>query len=245
MDILSAIVNYPAIDTDRYVFNGRNVPRITAILSQMLHEDFLMSWSNSLGFKRQSYKQTLQRAADIGQHVHDSIEKFLMSGYVSLESVQDDMLFEVTNGLESFISWYKYMKNNYDIKVIGMEQKLICPYYGGTYDLLLEVDGKLYLIDFKTSNHIGYKYFIQGSVYKKMLEDIGYIIEGIVILQLNKNEIKYNQYFLLSNNIEHSKYMDTCIQTFNGLVYSYYGRLHLEQGFNNILMKDHVIEMRE
>ena len=39
-----------------------------------------------------------------------------------------------------------------------MEETITCPYFGGTYDFLVEINGRNWLIDFKTSNHIGYKY---------------------------------------------------------------------------------------
>jgi len=43
-----------------YVYNGKHVPRVTNILGKTIHEDYLMQWSNSLGFKRKSYSKTLK-----------------------------------------------------------------------------------------------------------------------------------------------------------------------------------------
>ena len=67
----------PELDTDRYKWNGIPVPRVTNIISKTIHEDFLMYWANSLGFKHKGYKKTLDAAADYGTKTHDALEKFL------------------------------------------------------------------------------------------------------------------------------------------------------------------------
>ena len=42
------------IEGNHYQYQGYNIPRVTEILSSMLHENFLMVWSNSIGlYKRQ------------------------------------------------------------------------------------------------------------------------------------------------------------------------------------------------
>ena len=37
---------------DTYQLDGKRVPRVTEVLSAMLHEDGLMNWANGLGKKR-------------------------------------------------------------------------------------------------------------------------------------------------------------------------------------------------
>ena len=49
---------------DTYKIDDKRVPRVTEVLSAMLHEDGLMHWSNSLGWKRISYKAFMKEAAD-------------------------------------------------------------------------------------------------------------------------------------------------------------------------------------
>jgi len=236
MNILNNITVKPDIANTHYEFNNNKVPRVTHILSSMLHEDSLMFWANSLGWKRQSYSKTLKKAASIGTFVHEYIESFLRGNEIDLEVVPIELREEVSYGFKSFILWYKKLIKNNEIEIINMEQQLICEWYGGTYDLLIKINGKVYLVDYKTSKHIGYRYYMQLSVYKDLLErDIK--IDGIIVLQVSKESIGYNEYILYSDNPLHAEYMNSCVQTFRGLVYSYYGRLHLEQEANNINFK--------
>ena len=63
------------------------------------------------------------------------------------------------------------VNENMPFRVIETEKQLVCPYFGGTLDCLAEIDGRIYIIDFKTSNHITYKYFLQLAAYKYMIEN--------------------------------------------------------------------------
>ena len=65
------------IKEERYFYNEVPVPRVTEIISKMISEEYLLYWANSLGFKHQGYKKTVQRAADIGSESHDLINRFL------------------------------------------------------------------------------------------------------------------------------------------------------------------------
>ena len=46
------------IDSE-YTYNGTTVPRVTKIISRCIHNDSLMYWANSLGFKHQSYAKVI------------------------------------------------------------------------------------------------------------------------------------------------------------------------------------------
>ena len=75
---LKEIVEFPNIDTDRY-YNDDNisVPRVTDILSTMMHSDALMYWANNLGLKGIRYTSALHKASYIGTVAHNTIEEFL------------------------------------------------------------------------------------------------------------------------------------------------------------------------
>ena len=36
---------------DRYTYNGKNVPRVTEVISKMINEEKIINWANCLGFK--------------------------------------------------------------------------------------------------------------------------------------------------------------------------------------------------
>lgn len=208
----------------KYFHNGVPVPRVTEIISKMISEEYLLYWANALGFKHQGYKKTVESAANIGSDAHELISRFL-----------EGELFNSNNiPYLGFRKWWIDITSSNKVKVIGSERPLTCPYFGGTYDLLIEINGLLYLVDFKTSNHVSYKYFLQLSAYKYMLEEQGYNIAGCIILQLNKKKIEYTEYPLIFNNPYHKEFIDNCFNTFLSLVYGYYNISQCQEMYNNI-----------
>lgn len=209
---------------EKYFYNGVAVPRVTEIISKMISEEYLMYWANSLGFKHQSYKKTLETAANIGSESHDLINKFLLGESFTSNNIP----------YLGFRKWWIDINSSNEVKIIGTEQKITCPYFGGTYDLLIEINGLVYLVDFKTSNHVSYKYYLQLAAYKYMLEQQGYKISGCIILQLNKTKIEYTEYPLIFSNPLHLDFINRCLHTFLSLVYSYYNIYQCEKMYKQI-----------
>jgi hypothetical protein len=115
------------------------------------------------------------------------------------------------------------------------EHKLICPWFGGTLDLLIEIDGKIYLLDFKTSNHPSYKYFLQLAAYRYILKYYyGIEIYGCGIIKLNKKVIEFEEYIIDKSNQDYEEFMNLCERTFLSLVYAYANRVLTERSYNNI-----------
>ena len=222
-----------------YMYEGNYVPRVTTILSSMLHEDHLMGWSNYLGWKRMDYKATLQEAASKGTYVHNFIENKIKENQDPvMDLVPENIKHEVETAYASFISWWDIISKN-NVKILMQEFPLVCPYFGGTLDILLEINGKVYLMDFKTSNHVSYKYFLQLSAYKYILEDYhGIKVDGVGVIMFNKKEIAFSEYILDFENNWDAEFMNVCINTFFGLVYSYYGRLRCENMFKEVVKKN-------
>lgn len=207
--------------------NGIKVPRVTEILSKMIHNDGLMYWANSLGFKGIKYRDALNNAANIGTVCHSLIEKFLK------EKFQDD-----TNiPFQGFLSWYDIITNEagLPINAIHIEHKLVCDWFGGTLDALLNIGNKKFLTDFKTSNHVTFNYFLQLAAYRYMLrikENIE--IDGVIVLQLNKEYIEFKEFVLDFSIPDHLIFINQCEQAFLSLVYAYYNIELVRENFNNI-----------
>ena len=154
-DILKMIDSNPMeIRDPHYTFEGIPVPRVTEILSFIDMAD-LLGWANYMGLvKHRRYADIMVEASNIGTAAHSNIEKFF----------SEDQKDEVDNdniSFQAFMKWWNELNMTHKVSIIGQEEKLVCPYFGGTYDMLISIDGKIYLIDFKTSNHVGYKYFLQ------------------------------------------------------------------------------------
>lgn len=195
-----------------YDYNGVAIPSVTTILSRCIHEDYLMQWANYLGFKRKKYSDVLNTAATIGTMGHDSVEDFLKTG--------------TNNGnvcLKGFLLWWEPLIEDHNVEILGIEQRLVLPYCGGTYDLLLKIDGRIFLIDLKTSNNLSFKYFLQLAAYRHMLYRCNNInIDGCVVLQLDKEYPGFNEQLLDFSNIDDYNFIEQCAYTFMALALSFY-----------------------
>lgn len=207
-----------------YEFNGRPVPRVTEVISKMIEEPSIVAWANSLGFKHQNYRKVRDKYAQIGSATHHAIETYLHGQQVSIDTPQYPM--------QSFVVWWEEMKK-VNAQVLSTEQTLVCELYGGTYDFMMKANGKLYLIDFKTSNHITYKYWIQLAAYAKVLRDQGINIDACLILQLSKYDVAFREYLLDLSFQPHREYLEICERTFMALLYGYYHIKYLERRFKD------------
>lgn len=220
--------------TDRYIYDDRRVPRVTEILSAMLHEEYLMRWANSLGFKHKSYRSTLAEAADKGTYSHDAVEKYILEGsipdYNKLPFMAKDVVF---NAFNSFLTWWEIISSN-PYEVLAVEKRMACEWFGGTLDLLIKIDGKVWLVDFKTSNHPSYKHFLQMGAYIHMLRKEGIIVEGVIILMLDKDNVSFKEKILDLSVAESLEFMKECEETFMSLVYAYYRRTDIELKYSDI-----------
>lgn len=210
-----------------YTYNNIPVPRVTEILSKMIHKDTLMYWANSLGFKGLRYKEVLNKAANIGTEAHAAIEFFL----------KDKLKNENNIPFLGFLSWYNMITQDIGlhIEVIYVEHKLVCPYFGGTLDALLKIGEKLFLVDFKTSNYVSSNYFLQLSAYRYMLKTIENInIDGVIVLQLDKDSPGFNEYLLDFSNNEHLSFINNCEHAFLSITYAYYNLLYIDDLYKKI-----------
>lgn len=224
------------IDSNHYQYQGYSVPRVTEILSSMLHEDFLMIWANNIGlYKRKKYKDILQQAADKGKYVHNAIESYIQNqDELSLDTVENIYRTEVSYAYGSFKSWWSIICRR-NIRIIMQEHELICPWFGGTLDLLIEIDGKIYLLDFKTSNHPSYKYFLQLAAYRYVLKYFyGIEIYGCGIIKLDKDCVGFEEFIIDKDHPDYEEFMNYCEQCFLSLVYAYINRVTVERYYGNL-----------
>lgn len=212
-----------------YQYGDRYIPRVTSILSDMLHEEYLMKWANYMGrIKHQDHTKYTERAATIGTIVHSIIENYLKGIDVFDSYINDiDDRFIRDSCYSAFLSfkrwWSIISQNNY--RVLMQEQTLLCDYYGGTLDALIEINGKVYIVDFKTSNHLNYKYYLQTAAYRRLLYYNYHILaDGIIILKLSKTSVSFEEKILDFSRYADLDFINDCDKCFLSLVYSYYNR---------------------
>ena len=211
-----------------YVYNGITVPRVTKILSSCIHSDSLMYWANYLGFKHKGYKDTLMEAADYGTKVHEALEHYIKGDPFDPSTP--------LNPIQAFENWWAQVTRTNKVKVLGQEFSLTCPWYGGTYDMLLEINGHPWLVDFKTSNHIRVNYCLQLAAYRNMLKYNGIVGElaGFIVLRLFKDKPAFEEFVIDMARPDQKAFMDQCSSVFNAMAYQYWNMMDIEKKFNQI-----------
>lgn len=107
-------------------------------------------------------------AADSGSKVHEAIDKLQQGA----EVFWDDSIYTLREWqmINRFIDFYTLFQP----EIISSEFTLVCDKHGiaGTVDMLCKLQGKLWLIDFKTSNYVHVTHHIQAATYTTMFNEI-------------------------------------------------------------------------
>lgn len=143
-----------------YTFDDVNFyPSVTTILEAYPKGYYFNQWLKDLGHNSE---QVLKRAADIGSATHNLIEEYLKGKTVTWDGVD----------LNTWLMFLKFRDFwiTYKPNVIAIEHQMVSETlgYGGTIDLICEINGKIWLIDHKTSNAIHSSYELQMAAYRKM-----------------------------------------------------------------------------
>lgn len=222
-------INFMTTSKNSSYYNdeGVRVPRVTEVISRMLHSDSLMYWANNLGLKGLRYRDVLNQAANAGTAAHHAIELFL----------KDKVHAEDNIPFLGFEMWYNTITIDLKIpiEVIYVEHKISSKFVGGTLDALFKIGNKVFLIDFKTSNHVTFNYFLQLGAYKHMLKEKENIdIDGVIVLQLDKYEPGFNEFLLDFSVPDHYSFMEHCERTFLSILYAYYNVTKAEKDFKTV-----------
>lgn len=221
-----------------YQYRGKFVPRVTTIISDMLAEEYLITWANNVGLyqhKRHTYYR--DKATNIGSHVHEAIENYIQEAdlpdFADIIDYSDRK--KACNSFNAFMKWWRIIeRNNYEI--LMEESPLVTEYCGGTLDLLMRINGKIYLIDFKTSSQLSFKHYVQLAAYRRMLYDTYSItIDGTILLKLDKNTGEFEEEILNFSKFKDLEFINQCDQLFISILYGYYNRYIVEN--NPIIVK--------
>lgn len=106
----------------------------------------LAELQDALEQARKAHTQKRDKGADTGSVVHAAIEAYLRGQKVVVMESS-----EAKKAIKGFINWFEAQKN---IKVLAVERVVYSQAfdYCGTIDAVLEIDGRIVLVDWKTSN---------------------------------------------------------------------------------------------
>jgi len=173
--------------------DGIRVPSVTTILG-ILDKPALVKWAWQCGIDGEDYRKVRDKAADIGTIAHYLIECYLKKEAPDLRDYSQDNIEKAQISFNAFLDFEK----GHHLKPIVIEQTMVSNKYkfGGTIDLIAEMDGVIQLIDFKTSKGIYPEMIIQLSAYEKLVNENGIKVKENSgnILNINKETGEFHHY---------------------------------------------------
>ena len=158
-------------DSRYYRRNGDYYPSITYVLGTYPKGKFFEDWLKKVGY---SAEYIVRKAGEEGTQVHEMIEDFLNGKELNF-LINDQPMYnpDVWQMFLRFVDfWEEYNPTLIETEVHLFSDELKV---AGTCDMVceMEINGKkeLWVIDFKTSNHLQTTYDLQGAVYAKCYEE--------------------------------------------------------------------------
>jgi len=173
--------------------DGKIIPSVTTIIGGNLgwNTRILMAWQNRLWEQGKDPRQVSGEACDIGTVTHELIEHWIMGqdNYEPDEGIADSVVLDAAEGLNEYIKWSEGNKVEYLESEIRLSSEKYL--FGGTADCIVEIDGEIVLVDFKTSKGVYTEHIIQLGAYKHMIEEMtDYKIDRCMVIRIAKGELE-------------------------------------------------------
>lgn len=148
--------------------SNTDYPSVTTILDAYPKPSFFYDWLKANG---QNADDIRDSAAESGSKVHQAIDDY---------NKDVEIYWADENGKAQYtlLEWKMICKAMEflklpNVQLIATEAAYVSDTlgYGGTIDCIAEVDGKVTLIDFKTSNYVSDQHWIQLECYYKMFNE--------------------------------------------------------------------------
>lgn len=152
-----------------YFVDGGQVPGVTDIIGSNLgwNKAALIAWANKMSSAGQDPDKIRDQAAGIGTITHAMVKEFLLEKTFDRDEYPP---LDVQVAERAFLGFMRWFEDS-NIKVLDSELPLTHSewYYGGTLDLKCELDGDLYIVDFKTSTGVYLEHKIQLAAYRELV----------------------------------------------------------------------------
>lgn len=126
-----------------YEINGFWYPKVTTICSTIAKPGLLRYYANQENFA--AAQENLTRASDWGKDLHEIMERILKGEKIKISPV-------ISPSISALEDW----RRRYTVSVLDTEKRVMSKdhFYAGTLDVLAEINGKLGILDLKTSTGI-------------------------------------------------------------------------------------------
>lgn len=149
---------------------GERVPGVTTICSRFKDAGGLIHWAWEQGRDGKDYRESRDEAGATGHLVHAWIDDSIHGRPLSEQpAATPEMALAAANAFAAFEDWREQVK----LRIIDTERPLVSEVhrYGGTYDALALVAGKVTLLDWKSGNRVYSDHVIQVAAYRELLRE--------------------------------------------------------------------------
>jgi hypothetical protein len=175
-------------DSRYYRRNGKYYPSVTYVLGYYPKGKFFENWLKQVGF---ASDYIVKKAAEEGTQVHELCESYLNGEELNfLDSFgrpqYNPDVWQMFLRFVEFWETFKPILVETEVHLFSDTLKV-----AGTCDLIVEINGELWLLDLKTSNQLQLTYELQTSVYGQCYEEcFGKKIDRYGILWLKSSKRK-------------------------------------------------------
>ena len=219
-----------------YSYNNLGIPRVSNILKQCENQEGLIQWAATVG--RRKYDYIRERAMSVGTIIHEIIDDYIINhlhdknykiNYDNYYLYEASFKPSIDRAFNNFLLWLSNLEKTGNIleEIVGVEISVACPWFGGTIDAIFKINGRYYIIDFKSSKQISMSYLLQTAAYMWIINN-GYApelphIDGIGIIRVDKNKNDcLDDLFLNSTDYTQNNYIIQYQNCFLSFVDSFY-----------------------
>jgi hypothetical protein len=173
-------------DSRYYRRNGKYYPSVTYVLGYYPKGKFFENWLKQVGF---ASDYIVKKAAEEGTQVHELCEAYLNGEELKFLDDKGRPQYnpDVWQMFLRFVEFWELIQPTLiETEVHLFSDKLKV---AGTCDLIVEINGELWLLDLKTSNQLQLTYELQTAVYGQCYEEcFGKKIDHYGILWLKSSK---------------------------------------------------------
>lgn len=151
-----------------YYIGKEKIPSVTTIIGRFKDSGALIRWAHKKGMAQEPLYgdgSSSKLACDVGTAAHDMVESDIRGVKFDEDDYPDDILDRAEIAFGAYERWKKQCSLRPGKTEIGLVSKLYR--YGGTLDAIT-IEGKLRLLDWKTSNSVYSDYLLQLAAYGQL-----------------------------------------------------------------------------
>lgn len=194
--------------------DGTQVTGVTTIIGRFKESGGLLQWAFQQGKAAErgeinSLYDKRDEAASIGTAAHAAVEAYIKGkdpdqAIRHLLPITDQEKLESAyqsawQAFQSYLNWTQQTR----LKIVEQETPLVSEKYryGGTLDAIGEIDGKLVMLDWKTSARIYQDYLIQLAAYNQLwVENTGKVLHGFHLCKFSKDYGDFSHHYFSDLN---------------------------------------------